>query len=263
MLMSWASQKIITLTTDFGTRDTFVAEMKGVILSINPSVTIIDMTHEIEPFDIIDAALKLGSAVKYFPPGTIHIAVVDPGVGSPRRPIIIKTESYYFVGPDNGIFTLALENEKNLSIYEITIPVKGPTFHGRDLFAPVGARLSLGEPPDVIGREIMELTKIEFPEPEVLPFQDKNFIKGKVIIIDRFGNAITNIKADLLSSNKFRVTLSGREIPVFNFYREAEGFPGGAVINSSGYLEIFKYRGSAATEWNIKRGDSVEVILEG
>lgn len=251
---------IITLLTDFGTSDTFVAEMKGVILSINPSVTIVDITHEVEPFNILDGAIKLGSVIKYFPRGSIHIAVVDPGVGSLRKPIIIKTERVYLVGPDNGIFSLALREEKIMSIHEITIPVKGPTFHGRDIFAPAGARLSNGEPPGLFGREIKEFVKIELPEPL---FENKGFIKGQVIIIDRFGNAISNIRAEHLISNKALVKVSGRYIPIFNYYKEAEGFEAGAIINSSGYLEIFRYKGSVADEWNIKKGDLVEVSLEG
>ncbi|MFN3740972.1 MAG: S-adenosyl-l-methionine hydroxide adenosyltransferase family protein [Thermodesulfovibrionales bacterium] len=249
---------IITLLTDFGNTDTFVAEMKGVILSINPTVTIVDITHEIEPFNIIEGAMKLSSAERYFPQGTIHLAVVDPGVGSSRKGIIIKTEKALFVGPDNGILSLAVKDYSRKEIYEITLPVSGgSTFHGRDLFAPVAARLSKGESPESMGRTIEEFVKITLPEPVI----EKNRIKGEVVIIDRFGNAITNINEHILGNRRFRVRIKSKEIPLFKFYKEAGKRPG-ALINSSGYLEIFKYRASLSKALNIKLYDKVEVLFE-
>lgn len=248
---------IITILTDFGTRDTFVAEMKGVILSINPSAVIVDITHEIEPFNITEGAMKLNSSAKYFPKGSIHIAVVDPGVGSPRRPIIIKTENAYFIGPDNGILSLAVKDAIIKEVYEITLPVKGSTFHGRDLFAPVAARLSRGEPVEAIGKRIEEFVNLPFPE----PLKDRGIIRGEVIIIDRFGNAITNIHEGILGKGRFRVRIKKKDIPLFKFYSEADKSPG-ALINSSGYLEIFKYKGSAQNVLNIKLHDRVEVFIE-
>ncbi len=252
---------VITLTTDFGTKDTFVAELKGVILSINPSALIVDITHEIEPFNILEAAIKLSSASKYFPSGSIHMAVVDPGVGSLRRPIVIHTERGFYVGPDNGILSLAVRDQVIDGVYEIRtseFKIAGPTFHGRDIFAPVSARLSAGVAPEALGRPINDFVRLSLPEPE---FMDKG-IKGKVIIIDRFGNAITNVRGEALGTKSFRVIVSGREIPLFNYYKEAEGLTAGALINSSGYLEIFQYRGSAAESLNIKIQDPVEVLIE-
>jgi len=250
---------IITLTTDFGIRDTFVAEMKGVILSINPSVTIVDITHEIEPYNILEAAIKLASATRYFPSHTIHIAVIDPGVGSPRRPIILKTERAFYVGPDNGVFSMVMKNEKVLSFYEITIKLPySRTFHGRDLFAPVAARLSLGEDPEVMARPIEEIVEIKIPE----PFKEPKRIVGHVIIIDRFGNAITNITDKDIGTDRFKVKVGEKSIEVFNYYKEAEGLEAGAIINSSGYLEIFKYRGSIMSDLGLKIGDRVEVHIE-
>lgn len=248
---------LITLLTDFGTRDTFVAEIKGVILSINPSVTIVDITHEIEPFNIIEGAMKLSSAARHFPEGTIHLAVVDPGVGSSRKGIIIKTENALFVGPDNGLLSLAVKEHPLKEVYEIILPVTGSTFHGRDLFAPVAARLSRGESPESMARRIEEFVSIILPEPQV----DKKKIKGEVIIIDRFGNAITNINAHILGNRRFRVRIKDKDIPVFKFYKEAGKRPG-ALINSSGYLEIFKYQASAQKALNIKIYDKVEVLFE-
>ncbi len=261
---------IITLTTDFGTRDTFVAELKAVILSINPSVTIVDITHEIEPYNILEAAIKLGSATRYFPSGTIHIGVVDPGVGSPRRPLIIKTDRAFYVGPDNGIFSLAVKGQEVQGIYEIIHDKAiGPTFHGRDLFAPVAVRLSLGEEAGILGRKVEDFLKLHVPEPVI----DKNRIRGEVIIIDRFGNAITNIRLeDLLAKQgskvgatacrPFSVNVRGHKLKVFPHYKEAEGHKAGVLINSSGYLEIFQYMGSAVEELGLKRGDTVEVNIE-
>ncbi len=257
---------IITLTTDFGTRDTFVAELKAVILSINPSVTIVDITHEIEPYNILEAAIKIGSATRYFPSGTIHIGVVDPGVGSSRRPLIIKTDRAFYVGPDNGIFSLAVKGQEVQGIYEIIHDKSiGPTFHGRDLFAPVAARLSLGEEAGILGRKVEDFLKIHLPEPVI----EKNRIKGEVIIIDRFGNAITNIRSENImakisprTSGRLSVNLRDHKLRVFHHYKEAEGHKAGALINSSGYLEIFKYMGSAVEELGLKRGDTVEVIIE-
>lgn len=248
---------IITLLTDFGTRDTFVAEMKGVILCINSSVTIVDITHEIEPFNITEGAIKLSSVVRHFPQGTIHMAVVDPGVGSSRRGIILKTEKGFFVGPDNGLLSLTVREHSIEGIYEITLPVKGSTFHGRDVFAPVAARLSRGEPPEAMGRRIEDFVRLSIPEPVI----DKEKIIGEVIIIDRFGNAITNINEGILGNRPFRVRMKNKTIPVFKFYKEA-GRKTGTLINSSGYLEIFKYQSSAQKAMNIKLYDRVEVLIE-
>lgn len=248
---------IITILTDFGTRDTFVAEVKGVILSMNPSVTIVDITHEIEPFNVIEGAMKLISAARHFPEGTIHLAVVDPGVGSSRRGIIVKTEKFLFVGPDNGLLSLAVRDEKIREIYEITLPVRGSTFHGRDLFAPVAARLSKGESPEVMGKRIEGFVEITLPEPVI----NRKTIKGEVIIIDRFGNAITNINAPMLGDRRFIVRIKDRNIPLFRFYKEA-GKRIGALINSSGYLEIFKYQSSAQKALDIKIHDKVEVLFD-
>ncbi len=248
---------IITLLTDFGTRDTFVSEMKGVMLSINPFVTIIDITHEIEPFNIIEAAIKLSHAVRYFPSPAIHVAIVDPGVGSPRRPIIIKTEKAIFVGPDNGILSLAVKEHPLKEIYEITAQVRSSTFHGRDIFAPAAARLSRGESPESMGKRIEEFHELVLPEPAM----EKDRIRGEVIIIDRFGNAITNINDRILGNRPFRVRIKNKDIPFFKFYREAGKRPG-VLINSSGYLEIFKYQASASKALSIKLHDKVEVLFE-
>jgi len=185
---------IITLTTDFGTHDPYVAQVKGVILGINPHVEIVDITHEIAPQDIGEAAFLLGVSFSYFPPGTIHIAVVDPGVGSERRAVILLVGHHTFVGPDNGIFSFALEraNVPYQAIQILDPPFNfsgGATFHGRDLFAPVAAHLSLGVDPAIYGPEISHLTLSSPHAPSV----EEHLIRGTVMHLDRFGNAITNI----------------------------------------------------------------------
>jgi len=185
---------IITLTTDYGVKDAFTASMKGVILKINPQAQIVDITNEISPQDIWEAAFTLRSAYSHFPKGTVHLAVVDPGVGSGRRPIIVVTESFYFVGPDNGLFTLIYQEAERIRVHHITsahyyLPNPGPTFHGRDIFAPVAGWLAKGIPSGNFGDEITDYVKMNIPVPKI----SQNSIEGHVVHIDRFGNIITNI----------------------------------------------------------------------
>ena len=185
---------IITLTTDFGGKDAFAASMKGVILKIIPQTQIIDISNEINPQDIWEAAYVLRSAYGHFPKGTVHVAVVDPGVGSGRRPIIVVTESYYFVGPDNGLFTLIYQEAERIRVHHITsthyyLPNPGPTFHGRDIFAPVAGWLAKGIASANFGDEITDYVKMNIPAPKTT----QNSIEGHIVHIDRFGNIITNI----------------------------------------------------------------------
>jgi S-adenosylmethionine hydrolase len=182
---------IITLTTDFGGKDGFAASMKGVILKINPLTQIIDISNEINPQDIWEAAYTLRTAYSQFPKGTVHVAVVDPGVGSGRRPIIAVTESYYFVGPDNGLFTLIYREAERIRVHHITsthyyLPNPGPTFHGRDIYAPVAGWLAKGIPSGNFGDEITDYVKMNIPTPRI----SQNGIDGHVVHIDRFGNII-------------------------------------------------------------------------
>ncbi len=262
---------IITLTTDYGARDPFTASVKGVILRINPQAQIVDISNEITPQDIWEAAYVLKSAYSHFPKGTVHLAVVDPGVGSGRRPIVVVTESYYFVGPDNGIFSLIYRDAERLRVHHITsthyfLPNPGPTFHGRDVFAPVAGWLAKGIPSGNFGEEITDFSKLNVPAPKVTP----NGIEGHVVHIDRFGNVITDILyqdiqpllgegADLETAS---VMSAGREIKGLKKYY-AEAAPGvpGAIINSSGALEIFMYKQNARTALSIKRGEVVRLII--
>lgn len=262
---------LITLTTDYGTRDAFAASVKGVVLKINPQAQIVDISNEIAPQDIWEAAFTLRSAYAYFPKGTIHLAVIDPGVGGGRRPIIVVTESYYFVGPDNGLFSLVYQEAERLRVHHITSthyfqPSPGPTFHGRDIFAPVAAWLSKGIPSGNFGDEITDYIKLNVPVPK----KTSAGMDGHVVHIDRFGNVITNITfKDIRTllpegegADSVSVHLAGREISgLKRFYAEATAGEASAIINSSGYLEVFVYKQNARNALSVKRGDIVRLII--
>jgi S-adenosyl-L-methionine hydrolase (adenosine-forming) len=265
--------QIITLTTDYGARDSFTASVKGVILKVNPQAQIIDISNEITPQDVWEAAYVLKSAYSHFPKGTIHLAVVDPGVGSGRRPIIAVTESYYFVGPDNGLFSLVYNDAERLRVHHITsthyfLPNPGPTFHGRDIFAPVAGWLTKGIPSGNFGEEITDFARLNVPAPKV----GANDIEGRVVHIDRFGNIITDIlfkdvQPLLASANEggaVAVSIAGREIKgLKRFYAEAAPGEPGAIFNSSGALEVFLFKQNARTALSVKRGEAVRLTITG
>ena len=261
---------IITLLTDYGIRDSFVANIKGSVLKTNPQSQIIDITHEIAPQDIWEGAFTLKSAYNQFPKGTIHLAVVDPGVGSGRRPIIVVTESYYFVGPDNGLFSLVYLEAERLRVHHITAAhyfttSPGQTFHGRDVFAPVAAWLSKGIPSGNFGEEISDFVKLSVPSTR----SSENGIDGHVVHIDRFGNLITNITTKdlqtLLTGDDggaaLSVSVGGKTIQgLKKFYGEAAPGQPGALINSNGHLEVFLFRQNARQSLGAKRGEPVRVM---
>lgn len=262
---------IITLTTDFGYRDPFVGIMKGVILNINPSVTIVDITHDISPQNILEAALAIEMSFESFPHKTIHVVVVDPGVGSPRRPILVITDRYYFIGPDNGVFSriYKLKHETLMLMYITSehyfMPRRSSTFHGRDIFAPVAAWLSTGIDASKFGVPITDYVSLSVPAPIIT---GKNSLKGEVISIDRFGNAITNIKAQQTDElqrgtplKKLKVLIKGKEAPLKNHYSEAEDAELYSLINSFGYLELFIYKGSASKSFDIQVGEKVRIAV--
>ncbi len=260
---------LITMTTDFGTRDSFTACMKGIILKTSPQAQIVDITHEIAPQDIWEAAFTLRESCVHFPKGTVHLAVVDPGVGSGRRPIIVVTESYYFVGPDNGLFSLIYRDAERLRVHHITaahyfLPSPGATFHGRDVFAPVAAWLTKGIPSGNFGEEITDFVRLNVPVPK----RTDAGLDGHVVHTDRFGNLITNISIKDLQSllpdgaqlGEVTVLIGGRQIPgLKKFYAEAKPGEPGTILNSSGYLEIFVFRQNARAGLTVKRGDPVRV----
>jgi S-adenosylmethionine hydrolase len=262
---------IITLTTDYGSKDAFVASMKGVILKINHQAQIVDISNEISPQDIWETAYILRSAYSHFPKGTVHLVVVDPGVGSGRKPIIVVTESYYFVGPDNGVFSLIYQEAERIRVHHITsahyfLPKPGPTFHGRDIFAPVAGWLSKGIASGNFGEEITDYVKLNIPVPKITP----NGIDGHIVHIDRYGNIITNIIYDDIKTifpvgvnlSAASVSIAGREIKGLNkYYAEAAPGSAGAIINSSGALEIFMFKQNAKIALSVKRGESVRLLL--
>jgi S-adenosylmethionine hydrolase len=255
-----------TLTTDFGLADGFVGTMKGVIYTVNPQAVIIDISHEIESQDLLTAAFLFAASYRYFPDGTVHVVVVDPGVGSRRRAVAVETEKYYFVAPDNGVLTLALKQEKIIKSIELTNPEYfldevSDTFHGRDIFAPAAAYLSLGVEIEKLGHEAGELKEIRFPEPEA----NQGVIKGHVIHIDKFGNLITDIYHELFNSvilnSRFSIKVGGVELErISRSYADvAEGEPL-AIFDSFGNLEIAVSCGSAEEELKARKGDAIEIV---
>lgn len=256
----------ITLTTDFSTRDPYIGAMKGAILSVNPDARITDIAHQIRAQDLFAAAFTLNEACRSFPKQTIHVAIIDPGVGGPRMPVIIETAGFLFVGPDNGIFSLALESEQIVRTIRITNEeyFPGPistTFHGRDIFAPIAGHLSLGVDPGLMGEEADSLIKLSMPEPVV----EESEITGEVVHIDGFGNLITNIGKESLkeSGNKTAVNIRGKEIQGIqeNYSESARENTLCAIIGSTGLLEIAVNMGSAEERLNAGVGEKVLVSL--
>jgi S-adenosylmethionine hydrolase len=262
---------IITLLTDFGAADVFVGSMKGVILGINPLAHIVDLTHDVRPHDIRSAAYLLHSAARYFPPGTIHVAVVDPGVGSERRPLLAFTAEQYFVAPDNGILSTLLATEFDVEIRELTnkqffLGSIGSTFHGRDVFAPAAAWLSRGEPIESFGPLIENIIRFDVPRAR----QENSILIGEIQHIDRFGNLITNVsKEDLVSFAgaemlKLQVCLRGGQIAgLSRCYAEAPAGELAALVNSDSWLEIFCNQDRAADRVKATVRDRVEVRAPG
>jgi S-adenosylmethionine hydrolase len=256
----------ITLTTDFGTRDWFAGTMKGVVLAINPQVTIVDITHAIPPGDIRDGAYCLMAACRYFPKGTVHVAVVDPGVGGQRRAIAVQTANYLFVGPDNGVLSWALAREKIRAIRQLQnakyfLKPISRTFHGRDIFAPIAAHLSRGLSLKQLGRELKDYARLPWPE---LTAQ-RGVIQGEIVHIDHFGNAITNLGADLVDRGRKAVceAIGRRKLrcSLAAYYGAVPLDSPLAVIGSSGFLEVAINGGSAAQRFGLKIGDTITVHL--
>ncbi|MEW5720071.1 MAG: SAM-dependent chlorinase/fluorinase [Chloroflexota bacterium] len=274
--------RIITLTTDFGTRDVFVGVMKGVILSINPQAIIIDITHDIAPQNIEQGAFLFANAVKYFPAPAIHVVVVDPGVGSARRPMALQLGETMFVAPDNGVLSLAIRDWRleirkaspisnlqsppravHLSNAKYFLPRVSATFHGRDIFAPVAAHLSLGVPLDALGEPIDDWVKLSACANAARLGEE---IVGRVVHIDRFGNAITNIGEELLAGMdraRVIVRVGGRALRgIKATYASAAPGEAIALISSSWHVEIAVRDGSAAQTLGVQIGDEIVVSPE-
>jgi len=255
---------IITLTTDYGTNDHLVGTMKGVILKINPDVTIVDISHNVTAYDLLDGALTIGSAYSYFPPKTIHVVVVDPGVGTERRPLLVSAQNQYFIAPDNGVLSVIFEREDNVVVRHANVehyylsPVSN-TFHGRDVFAPVAAWLTKGWQTPSMGDEITDYKKFSMPKPK----EAEGGLKGVVLRVDAFGNLITNFRAEHLAENaqengNFKMQVGTQAVTklVDTFAHGAAGEPI-AYVGSSGYIEIGVNKGSAARTLALGRGTPV------
>ena len=256
---------IITLTTDYGTNDHLVGTLKGVILKINPDVTIVDITHNIAAFDLLDGALAIGSAYSYFPPKTIHVVVVDPGVGTERRPLLVTAGNQYLVAPDNGVLSVIYEREaENLVVRHANAehyylqPVS-KTFHGRDIFAPVAAWLSKNWQPGSMGEEITDYKRFSLPRPK----EADGGVKGVILRTDAFGNLITNFRQEdlpetVLSSGAIKLQAGtqavSRFVETFAQGNDNEPF---AYLGSSGFLEIAVNKGNAARTLGLGRGTAV------
>lgn len=267
-----AYSNIITLTTDFGEADHLVAVMRGVILSINPEAKLVDICHQIKAFDVWDGAFTLGEACAYFPPGTIHVVVVDPGVGSRRRPLLARTPRHAFIAPDNGVLSLVCGNESPVEVRHITKQdffrqPASATFHGRDVFAPCAAWLSRNVAPEKFGPVIEDYLRLQIPAPRRMP---DGALEGVILRADRFGNLMTNFTLQdapelgaptpppvRLLVNSILVT---RMVEYYGMGRPGEPF---LIVGSSGYLEVSVNRGSATQALGADAGAAVRLVIGG
>jgi S-adenosyl-L-methionine hydrolase (adenosine-forming) len=267
---------ILTLTTDFGASDHYVGAMKGVILSICPHAQIVDICHDVTPFQIAEGAYVIAQAYACFPKKTVHVVVVDPGVGTARRPILLEAAGQYFVGPDNGVLSMLYSAGKHkvrlIANHRYFRQPVSATFHGRDIFAPVAAHVAAGVAPSRMGKPIEDYLRPEFAKPER---SGKRAFSGSILKIDRFGNVVTNFHArdfpELCPSGTdafvcqpagVAVAVGRRQIAALS-QNYAESRPGALflIVGSSGYLEISVNQGSAAKQIGCKTGDPVTLTL--
>jgi S-adenosylmethionine hydrolase len=268
-----ADQRIVTFTTDFGLTDHYVGAMKGVVLNVNPSAHVVDISNSVQAYDVLDGAITISQAYKYFPANTVHLVIVDPGVGTSRRPLLVRTDKHFFLAPDNGVLSFVFEEEKErLQVRHITAehyflqPVS-QTFHGRDIFAAVAGWLSKGVESSAFGEEITDYVRFAAPKPKAMA---PNTIKGVVLKVDKFGNLITNIRPDDLpelfqaETPAFRIIIGKAEVTKMKT-AYAQGTPGEtfAILGSMGFLEIATNRGNAARMVGADKGSDIGVVLEG
>lgn len=247
---------VLTLTTDFGTRDHYVGAMKGVVMSVAPQVRVFDISHEIPSFDVAEGAFAIAQSFPHYPDGTVHVVVVDPGVGSARRPVAVAAGGHWFVAPDNGVLSLVLEAAGRFEAREVDLrhglPRMSTTFHGRDLFAPVGARLAIGLPFDEIGPEATALVRMD-------PAAASDG-RGRVLHVDRFGNLVTSFRASDLPEG---ASLALGDRTVSARARAYASMPAGRlflIVGSSGYVEVSMNRGSAADALGVRAGEAVTLV---
>lgn len=265
-----AHRPIVTLTTDFGLNDHFVGAMKGVILEIVPESAIVDISHAVQAFDVLDGALAISQAYSYFPTGTVHVVVVDPGVGTTRRPIIASSDGYHFVAPDNGVLSMVYAKEERIHVRHVTSehyfrqPVSN-TFHGRDIFAPVAAYLAKQVDSHKFGEEIEDYVRFAAPRPKAA---GDNRIRAVVLKVDRFGNLITNVTPQdvpALFAEKpgaFKILVGNKEVTeIRTSYAEGTAGQVFGILGSMGYLEIAANRAPATQITGANKGAEVSIVL--
>lgn len=258
--------QVITLLSDFGVNDVYVGVVKGVITKINPALTLIDLTHQIPPQNVISAQFNLVNAYPYFPEGTVHLAVVDPGVGGARRSIAIELTDGILVGPDNGIFTNLMAQKQVVQAIELNnssywrVPQPSNTFHGRDIFAPVAAHLASGVPLATVGEIIDPTTLVQLSLPHCTPTPTGYL--GNVQHIDRFGNVITNIPGDAVQNKSWLVMVGKRHIPGCRTYAEVSAGNPLALVGSHGWVEIAINGGDAQFQLRLNWNDEVQIVIE-
>lgn len=245
---------IITLLTDFGTADGYVAEVKGVLYSVAPEVAIVDLSHDIPPQDVESGRLAVARYWRRFPSGTVHLVVVDPGVGSARAALAVSSDDRFLVGPDNGVLSPALLAGGAHAVALPIPPSASATFHGRDVFAPAAAQLALGTPIDAVGSPFPEPVVRRTPEARRGP--DGSVI-GEVITVDRFGNAVSN----LIAPRGGHIEVAGRTFPIVRAYADARSGEFLALVGSSGFVEVAQRDGNAARALDLRRG--TPVVLRG
>jgi len=267
------NSRLVTFTTDFGLSDHYVGAMKGALLSINPDARILDISNAVQSYDVLDGAITIAQSYRYFPSDTIHIVVVDPGVGSSRRPLLVTTEKHIFIAPDNGVLSFVYEREERLSVRHITsehffLQPVSQTFHGRDVFAACAAWLSKGVEAHKFGEEITDFVRLAAPRPKAA---GERAWKGIVLKVDKFGNLITNFRPDDLPQifaaepAAFQISVGKAQVSRLK-HSYAEGTPGEvfAIEGSMGFLEIATNRASAAAAAGVGRGSEVTVqVTEG
>ena len=260
---------LITLLTDFGERDYFVGSMKGVIFGINPQARIVDLSHEVSAHSIEAAAYMLKASYSYFPDGTVHVAVVDPGVGTNRRPLLVTTSRYHFIAPDNGLLSYIYQDELGVEVRAIEnkqyrLDSEGATFDGRDVFAPAAAWLTKGQQPGSYGHLVKDYVRLATPEPVV----EGKVLTGHIIYVDHFGNLISNISQlhirelrGATRKSEFSIQIAGHPIDtVSSSYANGTKHAPAALINSNGQLEVFVKEGSATDLLKCGIGEKIELM---
>jgi S-adenosylmethionine hydrolase len=266
------ANNLVTFTTDFGASDHYVGAMKGVILKLNPQAQIVDISNAVNSYDILDGALTIAQVYNYFPADTIHMVIVDPGVGTARRPLLVTTDKHKFIAPDNGVLSLVYEREERLSVRHITsehyfLSPLSQTFHGRDIFAPCAGWLSKGVETSKFGEEITDFARFGAPKPKPASAQ---ILKGVVLKADKFGNLITNFTAKEVpamfeaTAPTFKILVNNKEVTSMRTaYAHGMHNEVFAIVGSMGYLELASNRGSARTLLAADRGSEVGISIEG